>query len=383
MRTYDRETRGSAAVLAARLTEAAAVLARGDTRSAPAYVRDVAGHGPEPAATAAAAALSRTLELLWQRGWLPADVVAVAQGPLARLAADAVAHQCARYRVAELHPRWQAQLAELGRTRPVLLPPGSLVAALTRVVELIAVLMVLPQLPHLVPAPGASGVAAPEAAGVDRRVLSRVRGLLAKAESTPFPAEAETLSAKAQELMARYAFEQAVVEAADHRPQDASARRLWLTAPYQGPKAQLVDAVASANRCRAVFYAKLGCVAVVGHETDLEIVAVLSASLHIQAARALSHAPSRAKAYRHAFLVAYAHRVGQRLDTAGHDAESADTRLVPVLADRRHAVDVRFEAMFPGIRVRRSSVSSTAGWGAGLAAADQADLHTPRPRVAS
>ena len=47
----------------------------------------------------------------------------------------------------------------------------------------------------------------------DRRVLDRVRGLLTKAESTEFPAEAEALTAKAQELMARHSIEQAMVEA--------------------------------------------------------------------------------------------------------------------------------------------------------------------------
>ncbi|SDC72842.1 DUF2786 domain-containing protein [Actinokineospora iranica] len=380
MRTYDRETRGSVAVLAARLTEAAAVLGRGDARSAPAYVRDVVARGPEVASAAAAVALSRALELLWQRGWLPGDAIAAVPRPLTRLLADAIAHECARYPASRLHPRWRAELAEIGPARPLRFT--ALAPALTKVVELIAELMALPQLPHLAPAPGSPVADEPRAPGVDRRVLARVRGLLAKAESTPYPEEAEALSAKAQELMARYAFEQAVLEADDRRPQDASARRLWLTAPYQGPKAQLVDAVASANRCRAVFYSKLGCVGIVGHDTDLEIVEVLASSLHVQATRAMTRAPSRTRAYRHSFLVAYAHRIRQRLDTAGHDATCGDTRLVPVLAARKHAVDIKFDAMFPGIRVRRSSVSDAAGWGAGLAAADQADLH-PHRRVAS
>ena len=44
---------------------------------------------------------------------------------------------------------------------------------------------------------------APDSARPDEKVLGRVRALLAKAESTTFPEEAEALTAKAQELMAR------------------------------------------------------------------------------------------------------------------------------------------------------------------------------------
>ncbi|HVK23336.1 MAG TPA: DUF2786 domain-containing protein, partial [Actinokineospora sp.] len=232
----------------------------------------------------------------------------------------------------------------------------------------------LPSLPHILPLPGDALMSAVRA-GLDPKVLNRVRGLLAKAESTSFPEEAEALSAKAQELMTRYAFEQAAV---DQLPAEAGAVRLWMVAPYQGAKAQLVDAVAGANRCRAVFYPKLGCVVVVGHETDLEITTLLSRSLHVQAAHALSGGGS--KAYRHAFLVAYAQRIRERLTVVNQ--VSGDTRLVPVFARREAAVRARFEAMFPGVRVRRASVSDAAGWGAGRAAADRADLLPQRAKVA-
>ena len=42
---------------------------------------------------------------------------------------------------------------------------------------------------------------------MDEKKLSRVRALLAKAESSSFPEEAEALSAKAQELMTRHALD--------------------------------------------------------------------------------------------------------------------------------------------------------------------------------
>ncbi|CRK60978.1 hypothetical protein [Alloactinosynnema sp. L-07] len=372
MRTPDRET----ALLAARLT--AAALADAATRSA--HVRDIGVHDRAPAA--AAAALSHTIESLWRRGWAPTDVVGATPRPLSGLATDAIAAQCAGY--GRVHPRWRDQLAEIDATvwwTGAHLPAWAtrkrlpMADALARVIDLLAVLLALPPLPELVPPPDA--VVAMEPTGrVDERVLAKVRGLLAKAESTPFPEEAEALSAKAQELMTRYAFEQAAV---DEVPQEAGAARLWIEAPYQGPKAQLVDAVAGANRCRAVFYPKLGCVVLVGHSTDIELATLLSRSLHVQATHAL--AGSGSKAYRHAFLVAYAQRIRERLTVVNQ--VSVDTRLVPVFTRREAAVRTRFEAMFPGVRTRHSSVSNAAGWSAGRAAADRADLVPQRVRVAA
>ncbi|SES46759.1 Protein of unknown function [Actinokineospora terrae] len=373
MRTPDREARGSVALLAARLTEAAAL----GPGAALDRIQQVAAQGGELATAASVASLSRALELLWQRGWLPGEAVAAVPKPLTALVTAAIGHECRRYPTARLHPVWRAQLASLD-TAPVELAEP-LVPGLRRIVELVAVLMSLPQLPRLVPGPCEAEVRT-SAAGVDPRVMAKVRGLLTKAESTPFAAEAEALSAKAQELMSRYAFEQAVITA-DH-PQQATARRLWLSGPYQAPKAQLVEAVAGANRCRSVFYPRLGCVGLVGHETDLEITELLATSLATQSTRALACAPGRTRAYRQAFLVAYAHRVHQRLVDAAAQVRPHSTALVPVLASREAAVDAKFAALFPGIRTRRTTATNPSGWTAGLAAADLADLH-PHRRVAS
>ena len=154
---------------------------------------------------------------------------------------------------------------------------------------------------------------------MDPKILGRVRGLLAKAESTQFPEEAEALSAKAQELMTRHAFERALLDAKTHVSQAAASRRIWLDAPYVGAKAQLVNAVADANRCKGVVYEKLGFVAVLGDELDLDITELLSTSLLVQATRALvatdrdSGRTGQVRNYRQSFLLAYATRIGQRL----------------------------------------------------------------------
>ena len=44
-------------------------------------------------------------------------------------------------------------------------------------------------------------------------MLSRIRALLAKAEATEYAEEAEALSARAQELMAKYSIDQALLAA--------------------------------------------------------------------------------------------------------------------------------------------------------------------------
>jgi hypothetical protein len=227
--------------------------------------------------------------------------------------------------------------------------------------------------------------------GVDQKILARVRALLAKAESTTFPEEAEALSAKAQELMSRYSLERIVVESAasGDDPHPAAARRMWLESPYMAAKALLVGAVAEANRCRSVLSEKLGFTTVLGDEVDLEIVELLSTSLLVQATRAMVSAGSqttrtgrsRTRSYRQSFLIAYATRIGERLSAArdvGAAAVTDQSQLLPVLAARERVVDKLFEEMFPQSVSRSFSVGNAAGWHAGRAAADLAVLDTRR-----
>jgi hypothetical protein len=251
--------------------------------------------------------------------------------------------------------------------------------ALAHAVEALAALVLLPSLPDL-PVPEDAR------AGVDEKRLARVRALLAKAESTPYPEEAEALSAKAQELMSRYSFEQALVD--PERRRQGSARRFWLDDPYVSAKMSLVSSVAGANRCRAASYKHLGFVALVGHEVDLDHVELLSTSLLVQANEAMLGAGrhttaagrSRTRSFRHSFLLAYAERIGERLCAADRtsSAEVTDARLVPVLARRKAEVDELFREMFPRVGSWTYSIGNGDGWEAGRAAADRARLGVDR-----
>jgi hypothetical protein len=363
--------------------------------------------------TAAEVAAMRTVRRLWEAGWMPLDVVELARRRLSPAGgwflAEAVVVEARRYAAAMVHPRWRAAIDTISSTLdPVAtagtgsshLPLWAELAAVDRrsalgtVLQALGLVSRLPKLERLLPLPGESlhRVAAPDAAEVDQKVLGKVRGLLAKAESTEFPDEAEALSAKAQELMSRYSLHQAVLDHDNGRDPAVSGRRLWLDAPYADAKALLVQAVATANRARTVWASHLGFATVIGAETDLDSVELLVTSLLVQANRAMLAAgrhverdgTSRTRSFRQSFVVAYATRIGERLEsatssaTAEIDAElqrvepEADSRLLPVLAARADATEELTGRLFPQMGQRGVSASNRAGLIAGRAAADQA-----------
>ncbi|MFC3896478.1 DUF2786 domain-containing protein [Lentzea rhizosphaerae] len=374
-------------------------------------VADLAGREPvapvRTVAIGAGIALAATIDLAWKRGWTPVDVREhlrrAGDAAVGSLVIDVVAADTAKYSAATVDERWAAQVRELGAE--VWWEPGvpqllqwadrrgvGLDSALRTAVTLLAGLMKLPELPHIVPVPGsASARSSASASGVDQKVLARVRALLAKAESTQFPEEAEALSAKAQELMNRHAFERAVLDADEHRKQTAVSTRLWLDAPYVDGKAHLVDAIARTNRCRSVYYSRMGFVALVGESMDVEITELLTTSLLVQATRAMvaegtqvtRGGTSRTRSFRQSFLVSYATRIGERLEEAGvraHDPVE-DERLLPVLAERSRLVEETFETMFSNLTHKSAAVTNGAGWHAGRAAADRADITVGRQAV--
>ncbi|MDX6741865.1 DUF2786 domain-containing protein [Actinocorallia sp. A-T 12471] len=224
---------------------------------------------------------------------------------------------------------------------------------------------------------------------MDQRMLGKVRALLHKAESTEFPREAEALTARAQELIARHNLHAALLEAEHggdgHGP---GARVVAVDQPYAAPKATLLHVVAEANRCRAVWHRERGEATVLGYPDDLAGVELLFTSLLVQATSAMVRAGSRTdgfgrsrtRSFRHAFLSAYALRIGERLSEAAEQAvgESDAPGLGLVLASRDAAVQRSVAERFPRLRRFRGGGASNAdGWVHGRAAADRAALgHT-------
>lgn len=349
---------------------------------------------------AADIALNEAVRAAWEHGWSPSDLHEIARRRLepagVRYLDQAIVRESRRYAVATLHPRWRADLAAVAAmvdaaesSAQMRRKAGSNGAnsseALTVVLKVLTLLGSVPVLEPLLPLPGAHRHTAAAVNAVDEKALGRVRALLAKAEDTEFPEEAEILSAKAQELMSRYSLQEAVVHHQRGEAPVAAARRMWIENPYAVAKTTLVQAVAQANRCRVVWAERLGFVTVIGSETDLNLVELLTTSLLVQANRAMlragrqvsSRGQSRTRSFRQSFLVAYATRIGERLDDtrASVTAEAEhDARLLPALAAGNRAADDLTNRLFPSMTQRPVAVSNGAGWVAGRAAADLALL---------
>jgi Protein of unknown function (DUF2786) len=321
-------------------------------------------------------------------GWLPSDLAEISRREFSPDHVPLVAHlltaevdRCGRQRVA---PVWLADLSSIGPAKSADLHTTD---GMERALGLLGLFGGLPKIPTLIPPPGAvSPTDGLTATSTDGRMLSRVRSLLAKAESTEYPEEAEALSQKAQELMSRYALERLLHRLDDDAPDErVTARRFWIDAPYVFAKGSLVGKVARANRCRSVIDEELGFVTLFGEAADLGAVELLATSLLVQANSAmLRHGrqydftgTSRTTSFRRSFMTSYAQRIGERLAEANHSATTETARageLVPLLQGQAERIEAAVSEMFPEIVTRRSRVSNAYGWAAGRAAADIASL---------
>ncbi|MGC0411115.1 hypothetical protein RKD32_004037 [Streptomyces sp. SAI-195] len=329
----------------------------------------------------------------WRRGWQPADLVRIVRRELGdahvRLVAALIRAQAPHDRARG--PRWAAQLDDVPDADDTAPPRTDRFSHATAVLELYRLLVRLPGLEPL-------EAGEPSRRGRENRpksrALARIRALLAKAEATGYPEEAEALSAKAQELMARHSVDEALLAAHAPSPDTPGACRIGVEPPYEQAKAVLLDAVADANHCRAVWNESFGFSTVVGFEADLEAVELLYTSLLVQAEAAMTKAEAgqraggrkRTKAFRQSFLAAYAHRAGTRLRAAAEAATgaaaeaAADADLLPVLASREVAVTDRVERMFPQTTTSRlRGAGDAAGWTEGTRAADAARVGHHRP----
>ncbi|WP_443053493.1 DUF2786 domain-containing protein [Streptomyces sp. NBC_00285] len=342
----------------------------------PAADAELAGRGAEFVAQA------------WRRGWQPADVVRIVRRELddlhVRLATALIRAQAPDDR--PRGRRWAAQLAQLEDLDEDTPRPDRFTHA-TAVLELYRLLLRLPALEPLEePQRERKGQSRGEPRG-DSRMLGRIRALLAKAEATGYPEEAEALTTKAQELMARHSVDEALLDARAPSKDAPGACRIGVEPPYEQAKAVLLDAVATANHCRAVWNEPFAFSTVVGFEADLESVELLYTSLLVQAQSAMAKAEAaqraggrrRTKTFRQSFLAAYAHRVGDRLRAAAETPVTDD--LLPVLATRAVAVTDRMDQMFPETSTTRlRGVTDEAGWTEGAQAADRAQVGN-RPRL--
>jgi hypothetical protein len=232
-------------------------------------------------------------------------------------------------------------------------------------------------------------------------LLDRVRKLLAKAEDEGCaPAEAEALTAKAAELMARYGIDRALLGAIRPETDRPADRVFTLANPWGDVKRHLLAGLATALRCQCVqTRGEAGTrLHVFGYRSDLDRADILFTSLLVQMARALAWqavpgAGSEARAWRRSWMLGFSSAVVARVRAAEEAAAaSADAGSGPaadgpgaalVLADRSLVVRQRVAAAYPRLRQTRVTYSG-GGYGDGYRAGQQADIGGGklRPRTA-
>jgi hypothetical protein len=404
-------------LVAAAVGEAVAAICHGDDSSFSTFV-ELLAHEQAPGWTRTVSrmltgALRASVTAAWRQGWQPAELVRHAGRGLSavheRKIAEAIADEARGYPAATVDDRWAAQLASLdadvwwGGDADYLAAHQAIEVDLSAVIaitlEAVHAMRHLPTLERFCPLPGEARAGASRLhTEADERVLGKIRALLAKAESTEFPEEAEALSARAQELMAKYSIDHALLAARAGSKDKPGGRRLMIDNPYEQPKAGLLQTIATANRCRTVWLKELGMSTVVGFQADLDAVELLFTSLLVQANSAMlregakrdAYGRSRTRAFRQSFLISYAVRIGERLTETAHQVEQAvaaaspGQNLLPVLAARYQAVDDAVHDMFGNGLINHGSARPTdsEGWYSGRAAADLATLHN-REQVTS
>lgn len=363
------------------------------------------------------AMFSELLASHFDRGWQPSELVRQAGRRRSRRHAELVVEAMSAAECwqgangAAMPERWAEQLGALGVSRTS--RPGrdwlaawisekgdgeAFVDLVVVVLEVLGALLPLPPIEPVLPPPSQwKNLRDPVGGPVEHPALARVRALLSKAESTSFEAEAESLTAKAQELMARYAIDGALARSQAPRAEAPTMRRIAVDDPYARAKSELLVVAAHANDVRCVWDDEFALMAVVGFARDLDAVETLFTSLLVQASRAMlakgsARAPSgasRTRSFRQSFIVAFASRIGERLAAAAAmaraeaEAEMA-TSLAPVLASRAREIDDEVARLFRHTRmVDGVSVTSAEGWRAGRIAAELATLGPDHPRLAS
>jgi hypothetical protein len=224
---------------------------------------------------------------------------------------------------------------------------------------------------------------------VDADLLDRVRKLLAKAEDEGCsPAEAEALTAKAAELMARYGIDRALLGALRPETDRPADRVFTLGNPWGDVKRHLLAGLATALRCQCVQVrsAEGTRLHVFGYTSDLERADILFTSLLVQMARALAKQAvpgygGEARAWRRSWMLGYcaAAVASAGADAAGAESPAAGQSAALVLADRSLVVRRQVASAYPRLRKTRVTYSGD-GYGDGYREGQKADIGGPKLR---
>jgi Protein of unknown function (DUF2786) len=226
-------------------------------------------------------------------------------------------------------------------------------------------------------------------------LLGRVRKLLAKAEAEGVTQqEAEALTAKAAELMARYGIDRALLAAAQPHTDTPADRMIDIDNPWSQVKAHLLGGLAGALRCSCVQMprSRAGSGArlhVFGYASDLERLEILYTSLLLQMAHGLLAAAvppgvRSVRAWRRSWLLGYISAVVARVKFAEERAtdqarseHAAGKSTAVVLADRSLVIRRQCQQAYPLTRTMRVTYSGS-GYRDGHAEGQRADVGATR-----
>jgi uncharacterized protein DUF2786 len=234
-------------------------------------------------------------------------------------------------------------------------------------------------------------------------LLERVRKLLAKAEAEGVTvAEAEALTAKAAELMARYGIDRALLAAARPATDSPGDRMIDVPNPWAQVKAHLLGGLAGALRCSCVQLPRSRSdggggarIHIFGYASDLERTEILYTSLLIQMAHGLIAAPLPAgvrsvRAWRRSWLLGYVSAVVARVRAAedraaaaaGNEQAAGGKSAALVLADRSLVIRRQCQQAYPVTRTMRVTYTGS-GYRDGYTEGQRADVGTTRLKGAA
>jgi hypothetical protein len=225
-------------------------------------------------------------------------------------------------------------------------------------------------------------------------LLVRVRKLLVKAEADGVTqAEAQALTAKAAELMAKYGIDRALLAAVRPETDRPDDRLIDIANPWARVQAHLLCGLAAAMRCQCVILPHTdpgSRIHMFGFASDIERTDVLYTSLLLQMWQGLSAAepPSwsrSTRAWRRSWLLGFVTAVIARVRAAEQRAAQRAADAPPgsgpsaalVLADRTEIIEQSLRQAYPVTRTSRVTYSGS-GYGTGYAQGERADIGTSR-----
>lgn len=231
---------------------------------------------------------------------------------------------------------------------------------------------------------------------MDENVLRRVLGLLDKADSTEFEAEAEALRERAERLILTYGIERAMLAAKGEVTDEVTTIEIKFEDPFSNQKADLLHFIADALNCKAIGHRpvdsrgrtvrgskKMAKAVVVGYASDLEQVELLYTSLLLQSARKVALVQGLSagdtRSLRSSFLYGFSVRAGERLTELYRRTtrEVGGTGAALVLVDREAKVDAAVRQLAPRMSTSRRRYYPDP-YEAGVAAANSADMGQSR-----